>query len=177
MPFIYALVDPRTPNKIRYVGMAMQAQRPHNHVNIAKKGVKTRVYDWIRSLLAEGYTPVIAILEECPTDASRKNVGARECYYIEHLRSEGHQLTNVAEGGHGGATRTGMKVPHSAERRVNIGLAQKGRPKFKLRGRVVSAATCMKISSSRKGKGHPHSLETKAKLSAAAIRRWAKARE
>lgn len=190
MPFIYALADPRTPSEMRYVGMAMHKGRPYSHVGQARKGVKSYCYNWIRSLLADGLEPAISILEECLTDATQKEVGQRERYYIKLLRDDGHQLTNVADGGFGGMmagkhhtaeakakisleSKNRRRKPHSVEAREKMRLAKLGKKRV-----PHSAETRLKQSLAQKGrKGKSPSAETLKKLSTAGKLAWITRRE
>ena len=94
-------------------------------------------------------------------------------------------LRNMTDGGDG---VVGHK--HSEETKKKITLARMGKPtnlgkimseeqKQKLRevnkGKIVSADTGRKISEAKKGKpGKPHSEESKAKMKASQLARWAK---
>lgn len=102
-PFVYGLVDPAEPRHIRYVGMAMKANRPYEHSRNARKETKhSHLFHWIRLLQAEGREPEVLILEELCEGASRNFVGEIERLYISSLRGIDHRLTNVSKGGWGG---------------------------------------------------------------------------
>lgn len=141
--FIYALVDPIEPGHVRYVGMATQAIRPYQHAMVAcRPSTKpSHLINWVRSIQALHREPQVLVLETC--DVSRQLLGFVEKCYIKSLREIGHRLTNVAEGGDGGATRLGYRNteeqkaavrnamlgrPKSVEHRANLSAARKGRP-------------------------------------------------
>lgn len=70
---IYALVDPNT-HQVRYVGRTRKTinQRLKHHIASAKSGVKSPVYDWIRSLQV---VPVVVVLQD-GIDVKRNTSGA-----------------------------------------------------------------------------------------------------
>lgn len=152
--------------------MAMRSTRPYQHAKIARRSpLKTHLLNWIRSLQNEGREPAVLILEQFTERSSRRFVGQIEKIYIEVLRLLGHQLTNIAEGGHGGATTTGrkhstetlakMRKPKSAEARLRMSLAKKGKPKG-----PPSLASRAKSSATQKGRpGRVWSEASKLKLS------------
>lgn len=147
-PFVYALVDPLEPKHVRYVGMASKhVVRPYDHAKEARR-TKTHSHKlhWIRSIQAEGRDPDVLILEELSDGTSPTFLGFVESCYIKSLREIGHQLTNVLDGGNGGSS--GSKA---------------------LIGHPVSAETRKKLSDAQKGR--KHSLEARAKLSAAMLNR------
>lgn len=160
-PFVYGLVDPQDVGHVRYVGMAMRAQRPFDHAKNARRTVKhSYLLHWIRSIQAEGREPAHLILEQLAPGTPAKFVGLVERMYISSLRQIGHRLTNVTEGGWGG-----NDSPRSIETRAKISAASTGRSH--------SAGARAKISAALKG--HIHSVETIAKLSVARKRYWASA--
>ena len=153
-PFIYGLVDPADPRHVRYVGMSFRAGRPLDHARNARKGSTSNPHlmNWIRKLQAEGREYAILVLKELPDGARRGFVGFVEKCYIKSLREIGHRLTNVTEGGDGGAGNV-----HPPEVRALISAAAKGRVVTDdVRSRT--RATLM---------GHAVSDETRARQSAA----------
>lgn len=184
MSFIYALADPRNSNHIRYVGMAMQPKRPYEHIKVARKGVKSHCYNWIRLLLADGIEPIITILEQCSECSIQKEVGEREKFYVKQLHAMGHELTNATGGGWGGppsiesrakisTARKGIKF--SLETRKKMSKAAKKRPRqpfsnktrmkisIALTGRHYSPERCAEMSRVRNGRSH-HSTKQLAML-------------
>jgi len=91
---IYALHDPDT-NEIRYIGKANDAaKRLKSHFRDARRR-RTPVYDWINSLNVNGKIPVISIIEQVDDSLWKE----REIFLIEHHRSIGTRLLNLALGG------------------------------------------------------------------------------
>lgn len=94
--FIYTLSDPDT-NEIRYVGKSNNPiKRLSDHIYHCNRTI-THKNNWIKSLIKENKRPVVNILEEVPAS----NWEVFEKYWINKLIEEGHNLTNIAEGGNG----------------------------------------------------------------------------
>jgi hypothetical protein len=94
---VYALIDPREPETVRYVGLTVDPeQRLRQHIEVAKGstwGAKTRIVamgDWIVGLLAAGVLPELRILEV--VDEADLDDGMRELHWIRAYDSE--QLFN-----------------------------------------------------------------------------------
>ncbi len=173
MPIIYALVDPREPNKYRYVGKTenMVARMYSHLVDSRKDWKKYHRANWIRKLLSVGIKPEFVVLETVGQEWPE-----RERHWISRLRSEGHDLTNSVDGGGGKIPgKTGYK--HTAEVRELLSSLQKGKPKAEdvrekisaaLKGRKLPARSDehrKKLAASLTGK--KASEEAKAKMSAA----------
>jgi hypothetical protein len=91
---IYALIDPRT-REIRYIGKSSSARRRlYGHLRDARGGKNLHSCNWVRSLLAAGFTPEVLILEECEGDGV-----VQERYHISLGRADGLRLCNHTEGG------------------------------------------------------------------------------
>lgn len=119
---IYSLEDPRRPGVVRYVGWTKNVlKRLRSHLALAKNGRdQTRCGNWKRSLLREGVTPTIQVLES----GSGPDWGAVESRWIAHFRQVvGCDLTNHTEGGEG------FRGPHSPSTKERMSRAQKGVPK------------------------------------------------
>lgn len=184
--YVYALADPESPGHIRYVGKTVNmSRRLANHVVPSKLRRSCHVARWLAKLTSDGKKPVVRILETLGDDDDWES---SERKWIAKLRSEGHDLTNTAPGGEGGATNTGRKRPDVSERmrgnRLRIGIkptilqstgqliASKARErwaKWKCDGVTIKCGPKMegrkRISEARKGKRL--SDEHRAKLSAA----------
>lgn len=180
--FIYALNDPET-GECRYVG---KADDPHDrlfgsngHLYECKTETHHRA-NWINSLLARGLRPLLEILQEVPKNAWP----LWERVWIKTSRAIGMNLTNGTEGGEGGPTMLGKKF--SSEHRAKLSASQKGKTRKKLtpehraklsarkRGKkrkefTLAARAAMRIAQL----GKKHSLETRAKMSAAGKKFWA----
>jgi len=135
VPCIYALCDPRT-SEVRYVGMTTlePIKRFRAHLSPAELRKRNHKVSWVKSLLSEGLTPYLKVLEVVDSpDLLRK----KEMYWVEKLKSEGAKLTNLTLGGEGG-------INPLPEVRENISKA--------LRGRALSAEHRKALSDALKGK-------------------------
>lgn len=96
---IYALVSTREPEHYRYVGQTRSSlqRRRSRHLYEARQGDARDVFEWIRGELADGHDIQLVPVEEC--DSSDDVLNEREQYWIERLRSEGHDLRNMIRGG------------------------------------------------------------------------------
>lgn len=96
---IYKLVDPRSPDAVRYVGKTSRElhDRLYRHLREAALGLKAHRFHWIRSLAKDGVTPSIIEIET----VSDTDWPEREKYWIARLSADGHNLTNNAPGGLG----------------------------------------------------------------------------
>ena len=123
--FVYEL---KANGETRYVGFTTNLKdRLWKHVNDTKKGSGTHCCNWLRQVLAKGGYPEIEIIREVD---SKKKACFYERVYISAYLEEGYRLTNMTDGGEGGA--------QSEEVMLKIG--------EKLRGRVSSEETRRKIS-------------------------------
>ncbi len=144
---LYSLVDPRDGRKF-YVGASERGEkRPRTHMHGLARCANPFKARWIRSLPERpGQLPYDVVIEQVFASAEDlwdfSSGQYPEEALIQKLRSEGQPLTNIAIGG-----------------------------PSPMRGRrhTTSAETKAKISASLIG--HVHSLETRAKLSAARRRR------
>jgi len=85
--YIYALLNPDT-GIVRYVGQtATPNLRLKNHIRDKTNAAK---HEWIQSLLNEGKSPLMTILEV----TTQEMCGEREFYWIDRLRNEGNDLLN-----------------------------------------------------------------------------------
>lgn len=113
--YIYALLD--TQDVPFYVGKTINPkQRFRSHIGIAKHGTrKDYVYNKIRKLLREGFTPKISIIEQGVTE---EQIDEREQFHIKRLRAAGLKLCNLTDGGEGGKGMTPeMQAKAAAKRR------------------------------------------------------------
>ena len=94
---IYALLEKDT-QQIRYVGMAINPdiRVPSHFKDALKPNHKSYKVSWIRKMMREDRIIQVMILERSCT-----NPQEREIYWIKRLRSEGHKLTNMTDGGEG----------------------------------------------------------------------------
>lgn len=192
---IYGLIDPRTL-LIRYVGKSSNGlHRVSQHWSTTVNH-QTYCGNWIKNLRAAGLKYDYVILESF-TDQSTLNDAER--WWIAYGRCLGWPLTNLTDGGDGAAygDNNPMRDPEvvtkvQAARRANgrpwqtdesrakISAGNKGktlgRPKSPEHRAKMSANNAMKrpavaAKNAAKRKGQQYSLETRQKMSEAAIKR------
>lgn len=96
--FIYALVDPREPNVVRYIGKTTAPENRWNaHVRNSKY-LKCHRSSWIVSLLKNGVKPLMRIVAICSEEVWQDFEKA----IVSKYKSD--KLTNGNEGGVGGGT-------------------------------------------------------------------------
>lgn len=128
--FIYVLKDPRT-GEIRYVGKAKNPRyRYYSHTSCREKNHRG---NWIRALNAEGFRPVLEIIDE----VLETDWPSWEAAYIEFFRDAGCALVNATNGGEG---RCGPGGPCTEERRQKVSAALKGVPKSTAHRAALSAS-------------------------------------
>lgn len=173
---IYALVDPREPNRIRYIGKThfSLSRRLGGHITAARKAATKKArnhrLNWICALLAENIQPII--LELCQVSENIWEMEERG--WISRFKQAGHPLTNSTEGGDGclglssdsraaisskkiGRTWASMGKVYTEQEKLNRSKAHKGRK--------LSPEQCARMSVARKGKPtRPMPEETKEKL-------------
>ena len=116
--YIYKLSDPIT-GKIKYVGKSNDPKkRLSDHIYNCDRTI-THKNNWVKSLLEKGERPILEILEV----VDQSNWERHEIYWIEKLRDEGHDLTNMDKGGQG-TTR------HSYNTIDKLRLIHKERPNY-----------------------------------------------
>lgn len=99
---VYALYDPRDPEKLRYIGQTRHAitERRNSHVYRAThQNLNLYCDNWIRGLLRDGVTPGVRLLVE--EDLTSKELDNFEITYISRYKMLGHRLTNMTAGGMG----------------------------------------------------------------------------
>lgn len=129
--YIYGLYEPDT-GALRYIGKSIRPfERLRNHINDKSRCHRT---NWIRSLVARGLEPDIAIIEEIRGEWPWQE---SERHWIAYAKKHGANLVNETSGGDGVSnlsddarakmkrTWTGRK--HSADSLVRIGNAARGR--------------------------------------------------
>lgn len=160
MGYIYALFDPREPDRIRYVGQTILPVGVRLGKHIAQcRYRQTYSKSWIKSLLRDGVTPEYRVLEEVEDDAQ---LDEAEIRWIAKLRAEGHRLTNIAEGGSSG-NRGRKRGSMPQETRDKIGAANRGKSKSAEARAKMSAAHLERLHLRPRG---PMSEATKAKIAA-----------
>lgn len=110
-------------SEYRYVGLTTigASKRLSRHLwNTTTGNVRSKVYSWIKSV---GTSEVVVdVLEECP-EGDVEYLRDAEMFWITQIRTFGHRLTNLTEGGGGS---TGATWTNSEETRRNQGLAKVG---------------------------------------------------
>jgi hypothetical protein len=98
-PTIYGLRAPAPFSRIRYIGSTRSAlaDRLKQHIGDARRGVRTRVYAWIRGLLEAGETPKIVPLEFLPPACTDAELRAPEARIIERWRQDGARVLNGSD--------------------------------------------------------------------------------
>lgn len=150
--FVYALVDSREPEEIRYVGITNDPRRRLQHHCCARLDSRTRRARWCAKVLRCGGDVLLGILCCGISQVEAKRI---ECIEIASRRN----LTNLTDGGDGA---TGW-VP-SDEVRAKIAA--------KARGRTASAETRAKLRLANMGRVSPNKgkvlpPEWRARISAA----------
>ena len=188
--FIYGLIDPQTC-RLRYIGKSDNPQsRLAQHISDTRHRRNTHCSTWIRSLLAKEIRPTIEVIDEVLIS----EWPAIEAAYIQFYREEGFDLVNHTQGGEGALS--GKDNPwygkgpmlgkkHSAASIARMGMKGEKHPNF---GKQMPEKTRLKISAAHVGKiaskesiakrmakigqnypmlGKKHSMESRAKMSAA----------
>jgi hypothetical protein len=149
---IYVLVDPRS-GLPRYIGRSSCGiRRLAQHLKYAttEHTYKSR---WICGLLSQGLAPTIQVIEVCPDSSSLSDL---ERKWIAKYRADGHQLTNLTDGGYGHLGH--HPRPESIRKRVEsrrgwkMSNSQREALRIAAIGRVISAETRAKISASLTGR-------------------------
>jgi hypothetical protein len=159
---VYGLFDPRT-GELRYVGRTSvgASRRLSAHLTAAKrKGRRTRVANWVRSLLDVGETPTMDTLEEF---CSFPECSLGETFYVCYFRYIGCDLVNLTDGGEGvqgsNCRWKGQKLPlswaaNAAKARIGCthSAATRQKRSKSLAGHLVTeqAKTLMSLNHSRK---------------------------
>jgi group I intron endonuclease len=109
--FIYILTDPTT-GEVRYVGKTNSTRRRlYSHINECKGNKTSHKINWIKSLLENDKSPLIAIIDK--VDISEWQFW--ESFWIEQFKQWGCRLTNLTKGGDGGL---GYKHTISAKKKM-----------------------------------------------------------
>lgn len=152
---VYGLVDPRSL-LVRYIGKSSSGlRRPNDHCKpyeLKKPGHKSA---WIASLLADGLSYTVAILEGLDTHCE---LSAAEQWWIVFGRACGWPLTNLTDGGDGS-----YGWSPSAETKSKIGAANRGRTQTAEHRALNSAAL--------KGRTFPMSIACACRLRRATLHR------
>ncbi len=157
---IYGLYDPRT-DELRYIGKTSTSLegRLWQHINDAKKGMKTYKSSWIKLLLQFGMEPYIKVLGETTEKAWQEDEKA----WIAKAKEEGARLTNLTKGGDG---LIGFRMSEKNKQKLSEYNKKIGRIPPNWKGRKQSPEHIKKKVDARKAKGnYNHSDETKENIS------------
>ncbi len=93
---IYVLTE--TDGEIRYVGKTGKSisKRFNEHLCNARRGIKSHLFNWLRSILSTGHLPTISLIGEIEGDGSKEEIA-----WITYGRAEGWRLVNQTDGGEG----------------------------------------------------------------------------
>lgn len=116
---VYGLIDPRT-DCLRYVGKTTNLKKRYSRHCNPQRSDRSHRGCWLRGIRNSGLQPVVVVLEE----VAEQDVVDAECFWIASLRAAGADLVNAANGGEGGATRTGHRSTEA--HRANIAKAHLG---------------------------------------------------
>lgn len=156
--YIYGLIDPTT-DMVRYIGKSHNPkQRLTKHLSPRFLNETTHKANWLRKLAADGFKPILAIIEE----VDRCHWQEAERKWIAHYREllgEG-VLTNTTSGGDG--AEKGSK--HKPETLKKMSIARKGR--------IFTEETRARMRMSRSNMGKKRSPETKQSVSEGKRRAW-----
>ena len=158
MAFIYGLRTEGS-DEIRYIGVAENLRRRlHQHIRDVQRGETGHKANWIRQLIDQGGQE-IEIVELAYFETSQEAF-AQEESYIRAYREAGHRLTNMAEGGKGGA---GTLASEDARQNHQEGMrerwerpGQREQHSERMQGHSVDDATRKKLS--ERASNRPDSL-------------------
>lgn len=197
---IYALVDPREPEHVRYIGWTSKSleARLSGHLNdVLDARHRSYKRNWLASLRKKGVLPEIVLVERVHSS----EWAAKERFWIAAMKEEGDRLTNTTGGGDGNygvpkelflqwaAKRRGRK--HTPESILKMRLAKLGKKRSveanrkaseKMKGRTTYKMTDeirKKISMTLTGRKRatPYTEEQIEKYRSAARKREAKFHE
>ena len=133
MAKIYALVDARNPEHLRYIGKTVHSieRRLYWHLYRQPSTKNLHKRRWIVKVQDTGGDVVAVLLEECLDELQDE----REMFWIAKAKADGHRLTNMTDGGEGGRN----PCPEVRERIA-----------AKLRGRKRPQHVCEALSASGK---------------------------
>lgn len=114
---VYGLIDPIT-GRLRYVGKCMDgaARRLKRHVTEARgrrSEARSHRNRWIRSILDEGKTPEVVVIERVREAAE---LSSAERFWIAYYRKQGFNLVNATDGGDGAP---GYRAPPEVRAKIS----------------------------------------------------------
>jgi len=119
--YIYTLINP-LKNEVFYVGFTCNIKKRYNaHLNVFGKSSEKNPHknNVIKKILNSGFKPEMKIIDECNYSYDLKTNAFEheklEIYYIKKYREEGITLTNITNGGEGGAHNKKRVFQYSKE--------------------------------------------------------------
>lgn len=97
--YIYSLICP-LDGKVKYIGKANDPKgrfRKHKSLGDTNTGDNMAKNEWIKSLLDQGLSPLLEIIEEVDVTEWKE----KEKFYISKFKEEGFHLFNLCGGGNG----------------------------------------------------------------------------
>lgn len=134
--FIYMLVDPRN-QQVRYIGKAKEPQKRFQRGHRYEKQ-NTRKCNWVQSLLKQGLTPLVQIIDEVLFSEWQ----FWEMHYISLYKSWGFDLTNHTGGGDQPplvrkfGENNSFRLPKVQEKILAMNYARKGKTYLELYGEM-----------------------------------------
>lgn len=163
--YIYILLDPKNGD-VRYVGKSDNPnKRLKEHIKKCRNSV-TYKNNWVLSLLNEGKTPLLEVIDDVPYD----EWGFWETYYIDLYKSWGFKLTNTAPGGIGGdlGPEVNRKISQSKKGYKHTEESKKKMSEYRI-GKKLTEDTkkilSNKLIGNQRSLGTNHSEEFKNKMS------------
>jgi hypothetical protein len=148
---IYVLCE--SDGEIRYIGKTKVSleKRLVGHLGESRRGSSRHRCNWIRSVLSNGYLPVIQLIGEVEGDGCKE-----EKEWIVYGKSEGWRLTNATDGGDGSRGYRWTEAQKARARVSHTGLVHTELTRLKigqsLMGHKVSSKNMKALIASHKGK-------------------------
>lgn len=141
--YVYALVDSRTPEEIRYIGITNHPRRRLGHHCSQALDSHTRKARWVAKVMGEGGGVLMRVIT-----SSLSHVDAKACEIdlIARHRDMGDKLTNLTDGGDGTSGRV-----YSAQTREKIASSRRGKP-LTIEARALLSVANTGRTSPNKGK-------------------------
>lgn len=163
MTFLYALCEPGTMTRVRYIGKANNPRRRvREHMWADAMRLNSHRTAWLKSLLARGLKPELMILAEVREEAWQE----AERLLIAGFREMGYDLTNITDGGEGLSDPTG-----EIAKKISAGVRARGyrhseEYKRNLSARMIGNNFSVGVESPRFA-GHKHSEASRLQMSEA----------
>lgn len=163
--FIYALIDPRD-QRVRYIGKS-DAPKRRLKTHLKLKAKNPWFNRWLSQLISLNLEPRIRIIVEVPKSKWKQ----WEKHWITIFHWAGEKITNIHEGGIGGAWNRGIPTPEHVKRKIRESHKHTHQtPEYrKKQSKIAKAQWANMTSEERKHMGRgarrPKSEEHKRKIS------------